>query len=231
MPSETAPSELFADLSSHINHTQPSTIISTCLQEVGEEILPEEYGGTNGTVADLVEFWREEVPRWAVIGWCGSRDHSGHLWLVQARGLPPAADPLQDGRGQEAGRQTQDPGRPLRLLLRHVRSCEVTWGHVRSFEVMWRVTTLSHSDTSSHSTRDTYFGDVVTQGPVTQFMTSAAKCDHCAATWHVTAAWQFVTRQTVSAPIALRSQFLCYKLYNCYMATVRNISRYTRRYY
>ena len=45
------------------NHKQPSKFISTCLQEVGEEILPEEYGGTNGTVPDLVEFWREEVPR------------------------------------------------------------------------------------------------------------------------------------------------------------------------
>ena len=45
------------------NHKQPSKFISICLQEVGEEILPEEYGGTNGTVSDLVEFWREEVPR------------------------------------------------------------------------------------------------------------------------------------------------------------------------
>ena len=45
------------------NHKQPSKFISTCLQEVGEEILPEEYGGTNGTVPDLVEFWRQEVPR------------------------------------------------------------------------------------------------------------------------------------------------------------------------
>ena len=30
-------------------------------QEVGEEILPEEYGGTNGSISDLVQFWKEEV--------------------------------------------------------------------------------------------------------------------------------------------------------------------------
>ena len=35
----------------------------TLIEELGEEILPQEYGGTNGTVEDLVDFWREEVPK------------------------------------------------------------------------------------------------------------------------------------------------------------------------
>ena len=40
-----------------------SEVQPTLIEEVGEEILPEEYGGTNGTVQDLVDFWREEVPK------------------------------------------------------------------------------------------------------------------------------------------------------------------------
>ena len=140
--------------------------------------------------------------------------------MVQARGLPPAADPLQDGRGQEAGRQTQDPGRPLRLLL----------GHVRSREVILRVT-------ASHYTCDTYFCDVLTHShrPVAQFMTSAPKCIHCG---HVTRDSVVTVRDEADClrtedtiAIALHSQFLCFKLYNCYTATIRNIIRYTRRYY
>ena len=32
---------------------------------MGEEILPEELGGTNGSINDLVEYWAEEVPKHA----------------------------------------------------------------------------------------------------------------------------------------------------------------------
>ena len=40
-----------------------SDIEQTFKDEVGEEILPEEYGGTNGTIEEHVEFWKQEVPR------------------------------------------------------------------------------------------------------------------------------------------------------------------------
>ena len=36
---------------------------STLLAEAGAEILPAEYGGTNGTCAELTEFWRRELGR------------------------------------------------------------------------------------------------------------------------------------------------------------------------
>ena len=33
------------------------------LQEVGEDILPAELGGNNGTIDDIKEFWKEELPK------------------------------------------------------------------------------------------------------------------------------------------------------------------------
>ena len=37
--------------------------IDILLQEVGEDILPAELGGNNGTIHDIKEFWKEELPK------------------------------------------------------------------------------------------------------------------------------------------------------------------------
>ena len=37
--------------------------IDIFLQEVGEDILPAELGGNNGTIDDIKEFWMEELPK------------------------------------------------------------------------------------------------------------------------------------------------------------------------
>ena len=61
----------------------------TLLEEVGEEILPKEYGGTNGTVEDLVDFWREEVPK--------------HEDFLQRQTLYKTDESLRDGEPKTAG--------------------------------------------------------------------------------------------------------------------------------
>ena len=40
-----------------------SNIIDILFQEVGEDILPAELGGNNGTIDDIKEFWKEELPK------------------------------------------------------------------------------------------------------------------------------------------------------------------------
>ena len=37
--------------------------IDIFLQEVGDDILPAELGGNNGTIDDIKEFWKEELPK------------------------------------------------------------------------------------------------------------------------------------------------------------------------
>jgi len=44
-------------------HVHPKGDLSKLKEMVGPDILPEEYGGTNGTVAQHVDFWKSEAER------------------------------------------------------------------------------------------------------------------------------------------------------------------------
>ena len=79
----------------------------TLIEEVGQEILPQEYGGTNGTVQDLVDFWREEVPK--------------HEDFLQRQTLYKTDESLREGEPKTAGNL--------------FGSCSIMWQSVSSPDV------------------------------------------------------------------------------------------------
>jgi len=45
------------------NHVHPKGDLSKMQEDVGLEILPKEYGGTNGTIEELTKFWLDEIEK------------------------------------------------------------------------------------------------------------------------------------------------------------------------
>ena len=78
--------EKYKNILRPLEHSQAQQIL---IEEVGEDILPREYGGTNGTVENLVDFWREEVPK--------------HEDFLQRQTLYKTDETLRDGEPKTAG--------------------------------------------------------------------------------------------------------------------------------
>ena len=137
----------------------------------------------------------------------GGRRCPGELWLAGAGHVTRVvtsdwsrhADFLQQQTRYRTDEDKRPGGRPktqadlfgsCSVMWGHVRSREVTWGHVRSLYAWQRHTIhVTHISVTFWRTRIDLW--LSSWHPLQSVST--------AATWHVTASWQCVTRLTVSA--------------------------------